>query len=576
MPDARQFDYIIVGGGSAGCVLASRLSEDPTAHVLLVEAGRDFLPGETPDALRDRGARSLMMRQFFWAGMAVNDGPRAAPILLGKLVGGGSAINGMHAQRGVADDYDSWRQLGIEGWSWSDLLPYFRRVETDVDFGGSDHGKEGPLEIRRVPEKDWSALSHAVRDVFDRSGVPRLQDVNSETGDGTSGVPLNNSESQRISAADAYLSPAVRARSNLSILANTYVRKVLFEGRTVTGIELEDGRHMNGSNVVLSAGALQSPALLLRSGIGAAETVRSSGIDVVADLPAVGKNLGAHPSFTVTAHLRRRGRQRRQDVRPPAPMVARYSSGAAGCEPTDMMVNLWERSPGPLERDPLSRQLCWLMILINKSYSRGEIHLNPNDPFGLPQIRAQLLSDPRDLDRMVNALRFAGKLLADPGVSRLVNYSFIANIAQGIKPDFFTGKLLQDTRTARLISLLGAAGFDFVPGVRSAVLGSAGRSLDAVLAMNDADLEAFIRRICSFGGHPVGTCSMGDPANAGTVIDSRCRVVGIDGLRVADASIFPEPMRAGTNLPVIAAAEKIAEMIIEDRRTIKKARTEAA
>jgi 5-(hydroxymethyl)furfural/furfural oxidase len=395
-------------------------------------------------------------------------------------------------------------------------------------------------------------------------GIPDLQDFNAEAGDGVAPTPLNNDRDSRVSTAIAYLTPAVRARKNLQIRSTTVVRRVLFEERRVRGVEIE-GEEIQAREVILSAGAIYSPSLLMRSGVGPGSLLRSWDIPVVCDRPGVGQNLRNHPWFAITCHVRRNGRQKRFSiVRPPVPMIVRYSSTYPGCESTDLALNLWERLPGALANDPLSRQLAQMMVLLNKSHSKGEVALNSANPFGVPRIVTNTLGDDADAERMVNAFKYVSRLLGSAPISQFVDYYFIDRMALGNPPDAMTLKLMQDNRRAQNLSRLASFAMDYVPGVRSKMLRGSGQAVTALLS-DAVRLPDLLKTISNPGGHPMGTCRMGDSADPQAVTDSYCRVFGVDGLRVIDASIFPTPMTGGTNLPVIMAAEKAADIVLKDR-----------
>ncbi|UPJ48392.1 GMC family oxidoreductase N-terminal domain-containing protein [Bradyrhizobium sp. 200] len=567
---------MIVGGGSAGCVIANRLSANPAFRVMLIEAGPDFEPGAEPDAVRDRGVRTLMLRNFFWSDLMISDGGRPLQFSQAKLMGGGSSINGMHAQRGTQRDYDEWRQMGVEGWGWGDVLPYFKQLENDVDIDNEMHSKNGPVQVRRVPEEKWSGLTLALRDALDKRGLPRIDDANAGGADGTMPVPLSNTAADRASAASSYLTKEVRARPNLRIMSQTKVIRIVFDGKRVSCVELESGERIEADNVFVCAGALHSPALLLRSGLGPAAELAEAGIEVVADRPGIGRHLLNHPILSITSHLKRSGRQLDRRLRPPVPMIARYSSGVVGCQSTDMQLNLWERTPGPLEHDPMGRQLSFLMILLQKPYSQGDVRLDPANPTGPLRLRANILGDRRDLDRMVAGFKMCAEILLTEPVKSLVHSSFMSNLAMGVKPSYLTMKLLQDTLEARLISIFGALAVDYVPGMRARTMAQAGLDIRNMLAEPEEALVDMVKRFTGVGGHPSGTCRMGAIDQRESVVDSRGRVIGVEGLRVVDASIFPSMMNAGTNLPVLMAAEKIADMTIQDRRAGLRAAEAAA
>ncbi|MEZ5655049.1 MAG: GMC family oxidoreductase [Sphingobium sp.] len=474
-----------------------------------------------------------------------------------------SAVNGMQAQRGFSTDYDEWAKFGVSGWSGDDVLPYFRKLEADQDFSGPNHGDNGPIKVKRIPENDWSELTLAFRDALDKRGLPRLTDLNAQTGDGAGPTPINADGGARISSASAYLGADVRRRSNLTIMANTSVKRIHFDGRRAVAVETDTGTVINASTIIVSAGAIQSPALLLRSGIGPAGELAQAGITPVADRRGVGRNLVNHPFLIVSSFIRKPGRQHNwKHVRNPATMFVRYSSKADG-EPSDMVLSLYERNYSLLEADPLGRQIAQTMVTMNRSYSRGTIRLNDSAPDGPPRIEANVLDDPRDLSRMVEGFRMLCEIFNEKPVAPLLEYSFISDMMIGIPPTGLTAAMLKDDPIAWLVSKVGSFAMDRIPPVRRHFLSAGGRDINRILAESET-LEENVRDMTGMAAHPAGTCRLGSLDDPDAVLDSRCRVIGVEGLRVVDASIFPTLMRGGPNIPTIMAAEKAADMIRED------------
>ena len=551
------FDYIVVGGGSAGCIMAARLSERAANRVLLIESGADYAPGSEPAVVRDPAAATTFRFEYFnplmGEGASAGPGQPGNPIPLpqARVMGGGSAVNGMHAQRGESADYDEWRQLGVKGWSWEEVLPFFNKVETDLDFAGPAHGQSGPIKIKRHGPESWSKLSLTAARLLEGQGVPRIADLNEQEGDGYGAVPLNATD-ERMSSAAAYLTAEVRRRGNLKILSRTTVGRVLFDGTRVRGVELADRTVIAAANVVVSCGAFLSPELLLRSGIGSGRALAELGIVAVTDRPGVGENLQTHPIVNVFAHLARAGRSTGR-ARAPCLMVARLSSEVAGCPPSDLIFNLWERSPGSTVGNPMHRQFADFMLVLNKAYSSGTVTLDPAAPGNPAVVRTNMLSDPRDLARMVAGFRFMAELALAPEFAGLINDVF------AMKPDPAALTMFDDSPKTRAICAIGAVVLGGPAPLRRAMLKNAIIPIRDLIA-DPATLEAHVRGDV-LSAHPSGSCRMGDPQASSTVVDEHCRVVGVDGLRVVDASIFPRSMRAGTNLPTMMAAEKAAESI---------------
>jgi len=334
----------------------------------------------------------------------------------------------------------------------------------------------------------------------------------------------------------------------------------------VVGVETTgpSGRQiLRCQNAIIASGAVHSPALLQRSGIGAGASLQQWGIEVVADRPGVGRNLMTHPLLSVNAHLREAGR-RKANIRPPCLMVVRYSSGETGCPQSDMYITVWERGIGSLVKDPAARQVADVMLQLNKSFSRGFVEIDPSRSLEMPKVCVNMLSDPRDRIRMVSGFQFVIGLLRDPAVAPLVNEIFKAEFTPR------TLMMLQDTRKARVLSSLAAALLGGSRTLRRRILGNSISALDGV-CQDRAKADSFVFENVMAASHPMGTCRMGPATDRNSVTDSRCGVIGVSGLRVVDASLFPSPMTGGTSLPVMMAAEKAADMIIEDAGAMPRA-----
>jgi 5-(hydroxymethyl)furfural/furfural oxidase len=300
-----QFDDVIVGGGSAGCVLANRLSADASRRVLLVEVGRDLPPGTEPAEILDSYPMPLFFGdRYIWPGLTASAGRGKDGLAVsrtyeqGRVIGGGSSINVQSANRGLPRDYDEWRDLGAGGWGWDDVLPYFRKLETDLDFAGDLHGNDGPVPIRRIARENWPPFGAAVGTAFAASGVPFRRDQNGEFEDGIFPPAFSNRNDRRVSAASAYLDAATRRRANLTIWAETFVEGLVMSGRRAAGVRVvRDGRNVQvrADRVIVTAGAVHSPAILLRAGIGPAASLRDLGIEIVID-SAWGRPQFARPS----------------------------------------------------------------------------------------------------------------------------------------------------------------------------------------------------------------------------------------------------------------------------------------
>ncbi|MDR6407228.1 GMC family oxidoreductase [Paraburkholderia terricola] len=556
-------DYLILGGGSAGCVLAARLSEDPGKTVCLIEAGRNISRTDMPAAVRSRyPGRAYLDTANIWQRLKARMSASATTRRYeqARLLGGGSAINALMANRGAPADYDEWHALGAHGWTWSACLPYFRKLEHDCDFGGELHGASGPLRIQRAK---WARISPFVRAVLatlDARGHVRRDDQNGAWEDGTFIGAIAVSEAgERIPTSVCYLDDAVRARPNLTIRTGRVVERVLFDGKRAVGARLVGGEHDDGAaedvlaaQVIVCAGAIHSPALLMRSGIGPAADLAALGIDVRADRPGVGGNLMEHPSIAVSAVLPRAARTPFPDEHHEQAIV-RFSSGVRDTVPGDMHGAILSRSGW----HSVGYRLGTIFFWVNKSYSRGRVTLTSADPHAEPAVDFNMLSDPRDLERLKLALRFGASTLADPMMAQhratLLPSSYSPRVASVAVPGAWNA--LQRGTLSALLDIAGPLRGWLVRRVVTQ-----GVTLDDLLA-DDHALTRFVTRSVGGTWHPSGTCRMGAADDPLAVCDARGAVYGVDGLYVCDASLMPSIPCANTNVPTIMIAERIADRL---------------
>ena len=507
-------DVVIVGAGSSGATLAARLSEDHSRSVILLESGPSYRSSETPPIIRRRWPLSVVRDDspYQWGQARVRlvpDQPEQ-PYAQGRGTGGGSAINALAAIRGTPQDYDGWAAAGCRGWSWPEVLPAFRRLERDVQFGDREHhGADGPIPIFRPPVDSWGAVAIALFDAAQGIGFPDAPDHNDPVSSGISPLAFNVDDGVRVSTNDAYLEPA-RSRPNLDIRGSTDVSRVLIEGGRATGVETLDGEVVGADEIVLCAGAIQSPALLLRSGIGDPDQLRMLGIDAHADLRGVGGNLSDHPLANFILAVR-------PGARTGDYPLACYLRCAVGDDdgPNNTVITGYE-----LPASPGARLLAHMWAKAAVVHSRGRVTVRSDDPTTYPVVEFNMLSDRRDLVRLREATRLIAKLLTQP--------AFDAHIERAYR----------------------VVGGPFIRGSASL------EPLDP--SASDADIEAWLRSACGTIWHPAGTCAMGSTTSDDTVVTPDCRVRGIDGLRVVDASVMPSLPRANPNLTCIMLAEHIS------------------
>lgn len=499
------FDVLVIGAGSAGSVIAARVSEDPNLSVALVEAGPDYPDlAELPFDLVNSHNNSYS--EHDWGFQYEPTTSRQDRFPRGRVVGGSSAVNTTIALRGMPEDYDEWASLGNDGWAWADVLPAFKRLERDLDYGEVDyHGDSGPITIRRYPYDELLPQHQAFLATADELGYPRCDDANDPDGWGAGPQPMNKLGRLRVSAAIGYLAPA-RARPNLDILANRNVTRVLVDGGRCTGVETltPDGsaETLNAKLVVLCAGALMSPCILMRSGIGARDEVEALGVAHVVDAPGVGKNLSDHPALAVVCAVKD-GVPIDFDA-PIIQTILRYTA-----EGSDKRNDLQIEQISFAGR-PGSPPMFSIAPVLEYQYGRGRLTLASAAPDAAPRVANHFCEDERDLNRLVGCVQ----------------------------------DTLRFTEVGPLADMIEAVTFP-----------------DPAKGSGPEDLGALCRKFSGSGYHPCGTVKMGPRADAGAVVDPRGRCHQVAQLVVADASIMPFVPRANTNLTSLMIGEMIGEWI---------------
>ena len=519
------YDVIIVGGGAAGSVLAGRLAENPNISVLVLEAGNDYpdfthLPDEVKFGHTRYAESPDSEHNWNLRGDATAEQGKIQ-LAQGKVIGGGSSINGQAMQRGFPEDLDSWSALGNTEWSFEKVLPFYRKLETDLDIHDDYHGSEGPMPVRRRQSADWPDIQRAFYDACLQEGFGFNEDINGPNPQGVGVPPTNNLDEVRMSSAITHLNP-VRHRLNLTVRGQVYVRKVLLEGKKAVGVEAESGGEvftLRGNRIVLCAGAIRSPQLLMLSGIGPREQLERFGIQVMQDLPGVGGSLWNHLSAQVPYKVKD-GKTLSNGL--DAPHFSLHYTAPGSQEATDMALRTGPMVDERAERvggvrtayiteaappEQSARMLCTLGLPEGSGYVR----LASAEPWVQPEFNFCYLQHPNDARRVREGVRYCVRLLESEPFKKVVEYR--------INP---ADEILYD----------------------------------------DAALDRWIRETVGTARHLAGTCRMGPDLDPMAVVDQYCRVKGVQKLWVADASVTPRiPRSGGLFATVLMIGERVVDWI---------------
>ena len=503
---------IVVGSGSSGGALAARLTEDADQQVTLIEAGPDYTSVDvTPDDIRDAGEVSTSKHDWGLKAYFLEPPDTREPQIYarGRVVGGSSSVNGAVAHRGTVDDFTAWAAAGHDEWSWEKVQPYYRRVETDLDYGSNaDHGGDGPIPVRRYPREEWPPAARAFEKSLVDRGFPVIEDNNGAGATGFGPAARNLIDDMRASTLLTYLSDA-RERPNLTILSDTPCLRVVFDGTTAVGVEIDRGNGpevLRADRVVLCAGAVHSPQLLMLSGVGPAETLSRFGIAPIVINEAVGQNFKDHPLAPVVSLI---PATPHHGIRAELKYTTPRGRELGMADDAFVFPLVMDLASLNLPAGPGGQEAFTLLSILVKPRSLGWLTLRSADPREQPEIHANFLGDQEDLTRVMQSVRFAHECATSEPLA--------SDLQSVVAPD-------------------------------------------AETVADDAALADWLRSVVTTGYHGVSTCRMGGDAGT-SVVDQRLSVHGTDNLWVADCSVLPDITSAATNLTAVVVGERLADWL---------------